>query len=181
MRRVAIIAVAFAATPAFAQQAPLDKLYACAGVADSAARLSCFDAAVAGLKIATETGGAVVVNREQIARAEKEAFGLLNPSLTALAESAAASATPVASAAARPAEKPKTLESVTLAVKSIEKAPDGSYRFVMENGQVWRQTDDLRLPGVGKGPWTAEIRKAAMGTFMLKLGDRTAVRVKRLE
>jgi hypothetical protein len=181
MRHVAILGLAFLTAPALAQQAPLDKVYACAGVTDGAARLACFDAAVAGLRTATESGSAVVVERAQIEKAEKEAFGLATPSLTALAESAAASATPAASTAAKPAEKPKTLDSVTLAVKSIEKNADGSYRFVMENGQVWRQTDQLRLAGLGKGPWTADIRKAAMGTFMLKLGDRTAVRVRRLE
>jgi hypothetical protein len=181
MRHLPILGLVLLAAPALAQQAPLDKLYACTSVTDSAPRLACFDEAVAGLRTATETGGAVVVNRAQIERAEKEAFGLAAPSLTALAESAAASTTPAASAAAKPTEKPKTLDNVTLAVKSVEKAPDGSYRFVMENGQVWRQTDSIRLPGLGKGPWTAEVRKAAMGTFMLKLGDRTAVRVRRLE
>jgi len=182
MRSVALFSLVLFATPAFAQQAPLDKVYACTSVSEGAARLACFDAAVAGLKTATETGGAVVVDRAQIEKAEKEAFGLDAPSLTALAESAAATAKPVAStSAAAPAVKPKTLDSVSLAVKSIGKGADGKYRFAMENGQVWRQTDDLKLSGLGKGPWTAEIRKAALGTFMLKLGDRTAVRVRRME
>lgn len=181
MRYLAILGIAFLAAPAFAQQAPLDKVYACTGVADGAARLACFDAAVAGLKTATETGSAVVVERAQIEKAEKEAFGLAAPSLTALAESAAASARPATSAATKPAEKPASLDSVTFPVKSVEKGADGRYRFVMENGQVWRQTDERTLPAIGRGPWTAEIRKGALNSFMLKLGDRTSVRVKRLE
>jgi hypothetical protein len=180
MRHLALLIGLLGSAPAFAQERPLDRVYACAGLTDSAARLACFDAAVADLRSATETSGAVLVDREQIAKAEKEAFGLATPSLTALAESAAAS-TATSSAALRPAEKPKTLDSVTLAVKSVQKGADGRYRFVMENGQIWRQTDQLVLPGVGKGPWTAEIRKAALGTFMLKLDNRTAVRVTRLE
>jgi hypothetical protein len=183
MRSVALFSLALVvAAPAFAQQASLDKVYACTGMADDAARLACFDAAVAGLKTATETGDAVVVNRAQIEKAEKEAFGLAAPTLSALAESAAATAKPMASTTATtPAAKPKALENVNLAVKAIDKGADGRYRFIMENGQVWRQSDDLKLAALGKGPWTAEIRKAAIGTFMLKLGDRTAVRVKRLE
>jgi hypothetical protein len=171
-----VAAFVLIALPAVAQEAPLDKVYACAGVTDSAQRLACYDAAVARLKQAESSGGLAVVNREQIEKAEKEAFGLATPSLSALAESArSTSAAPVAS------EKPKALERVTFPVKSVSTGPDGRYRFVMENGQEWRQMDAIKLPAIGKGPWQAEIRKAAVGSYMLKLDDRTAVRVKRVE
>lgn len=175
MRFPALPALAFIALPAFAQEAPLDKVYACAGIFDSAQRLACYDSAVAGLKQAESSGGLAVVNREQIERAEKEAFGLATPSLSALAESARSTA------AAPAAEKSKTLDRVTFPVKSVTTGPDGRYRFVMENGQEWRQTDGIKLPAIGKGPWQAEIRKAAVGSYMLKLDNRTAVRVKRVE
>lgn len=175
IRLAAIAVLATAALPAFAQQAPLGKVYACADIADSAQRLACYDSAIAGLRQAENSGGLAVVNREQIEQAEKEAFGLATPSLSALAESArTAPATPAA-------EKPKALERVTFPVKSVAKGPDGKYRFVMENGQEWRQIDSIKLPAIGKGPWQAEIRKAAIGSFLLKLDDRTAVRVRRWE
>jgi hypothetical protein len=171
----AIAAFALIALPAAAQEAPLDKVYVCAGVADRVQRLACYDAAVAGLKQAEASGGLAVVNREQIEKAEKEAFGLATPSLGALAESArSTSAAPVA-------EKSTALKRVTFPVKSVSTGPDGRYRFVMENGQEWRQTDGIKLPAIGSGPWQAEIRKAALGSYMLKLDDRTAVRVKRVE
>lgn len=176
MRFPVIAGMAFLALPAIAQQAPLDKVYACASVADSAQRLACYDSAVAGLKQAESSGGLAVVNREQIEKAEKEAFGLATPSLSALAESAR-STTPADAAT----EKPKALDRVTFAVKSVKPGPDGKYRFVMENGQEWRQTDGMKLSSLGKGPWQAEIRKGAIGGYMLKLDDRTAVRVKRVE
>jgi hypothetical protein len=175
MRFPVIAGMVLVALPAFAQAAPLDEVYACMGVTDIAQRLACYDAAVAGLKQAESSGGLAVVNREQIEKAEKEAFGLAAPSLSALAESAR-STTPAAEA-----EKPKALDRVTFPVKSVTKGPDGKYRFVMENGQEWRQTDGMKLPSLGKGPWQAEIRKGAMGGYMLKLDDRTAVRVKRVE
>lgn len=175
MRFPVIAGLAVVALPAFAQQAPLDKIYACAGITDGAQRLACFDAAVAGLKQAENSGGLAVVDRTQIERAEKEAFGLATPSLSALAESARSTT------AAPAAEKPKALDHVTFTVKSVKLGPDGKYRFVMENGQEWRQTDGMKLASLGKGPWQAEIRKGAMGGYMLKLDDRTAVRVKRAE
>jgi hypothetical protein len=175
MRFPVIAGVALVALPAFAQEAPLEKVYACAGVADGAQRLACFDSAVASLKQAENSGGLAVVNREQIDKAEKEAFGLATPSLSALAESARSAGSTVV------AETPKALERVTFPVKAVRMGPDNKYRFVMENGQEWRQTDTIKLPAIGKGPWQAEIRKAAIGTYMLKLDDRTAVRVKRAE
>jgi hypothetical protein len=191
MRLSILFGLALTAAPAFAQEAPLDKLYACAGVGDSAARLSCYDTAVAGLKQAQGGGDVAVVSRSQIEKAEKEAFGLPTPTLSALAASAQASSTPLAAlatpkapaaAATPPAPKPpQPLDRVTLAVKSVDKAGDGTLRFTMANGQVWRQTDSAKLPSIGQGPWTAEIRKAAIGSFMLKLDDRTAVRVKRVD
>jgi hypothetical protein len=177
MRFAALLVVGFAAAPAFAQEAPLDRIYACTSTADGAARLACFDTAVAALKQADAAGGVAVVDRAKIVQAEKEAFGLVAPTLTSIAESASSS-----SAAAKPkGEKSKALDRVTLVVKSVEKGVDGRYRFTMEDGQVWRQTDDLKLPAIGKGPWTADIRKAAIGTFLLKLDNRTAVRAKRVE
>jgi hypothetical protein len=180
MLRAIVCAFVFLAPPAFAQAAPLDGIYACAGIPDRAARLTCFDVAVASLKKADAAGGVAVVDRTQIEKAEKEAFGLVAPSLTAIAESArASSSTPGAGPAS--VQRSKGLEKVTFPVRSIVKGPDGRYRFTMENGQVWRQTDGITLPAIGKGPWQAEIRKAAIGSFMLKLDDRTSVRVKRAE
>jgi hypothetical protein len=174
MRHPTIAIFALIGLPAVAQEAPLGQVYACTGIADGAQRLACFDAAVAGLKQAETSGGLTVVNREQIEKAETETFGLPAPSLSALAESARARPTPTT-------EKPKALDRVTFPVKSVTKGPDGKYRFTMENGQQWRQTDSISLPALGNGPWEAEIRKAAVGSYMLKLGDRTAVRVKRME
>jgi len=176
MRFAGLLALSLVAAPAFAQEAPLDKIYACTSVAEGAARLACFDAATAALKAADAAGGVAVVDRAKIVQAEKEAFGLAAPTLSSIAESASTS-----TAAAAKIEKPKPLDKVTLKVKSVEKGADGRYRFTMEDGQVWRQTDDLSLPGVGKGPWVAEIRKAMIGTFLLKLDSRTAVRAKRVE
>ena len=162
------------ATPAFAQEAPLDKVYACAGKTDNAERLACYDAAVAGLKQAQTSGGVAVVSRSQIEAAEKEAFGLSQPSLSELARSAAKS--PAAQGA-----PPKELDSVTLNVTAMLRRPDGTYRFTMENGQVWEQIDTYDLGRTLKAPATAEIKKGMLGSYMLKVNGRTAVRAQRIK
>jgi hypothetical protein len=58
-------------------------------------------------------------------------------------------------------------DHVSLAVTAVSEGAGGKLRLTMENGQVWRQVDTTRLRNVGQGPWTAEIRKAALGSFML--------------
>lgn len=82
---------------------------------------------------------------------------------------------------AAPATKPVEPDRVSLAVSVLDKGADGKLRFTMENGQVWRQVDTTKLPNTSKGPWTAEIRKAAMGTFLLSLNHGRVVRVERVK
>jgi len=156
---------------AAAQEAPLERLYACPAIADDVQRLVCFDGAVAGLKQAETGGDVAVVSRQQIQKVEKEAFGLAMPSLPAL----------TAATGMRAVEKPVQLDRVSLAVKSIRKTGDGKVELTMENGQIWRQTDTSRLASLGKGPWTAHIRKAALGSFFLNIDNRTAIKAKRVE
>jgi hypothetical protein len=176
---------ALAPTAAIAQEAPLAKVYACADLKDGAQRLACFDGAVASLKQADAGGDVAVVSRSQVQKVEKDAFGLAVPSVTELAASVATSApSSAASAAARPPkiEKPKPLDRVTLPVKAINKDAHGDMTFVMENGQIWRKIDTTSMLGLGKGPWTAEIRKAALGSYVLSIvGTTASARVKRIE
>lgn len=158
-----------ASAPAFAQE-PLAKVYACADIADGAARLACFDGAVAGLKKDVAGGQVQVMSKEQVRAAEIQTFGSENLTVsTALA----------AASGRKPAEAPP--DRVTLKVKSITPGGDGNLRFLMENGQLWRQMDREKVVGLGSGPWTAEVRKAAMGTFFMNIEGRRAIRVKRVD
>jgi hypothetical protein len=169
---------------ALAQEAPLATVYACAGITEASARLACFDTAVATLRQAQTGGDLAIVSRAQIATAEREAFGLATPSLSTLAQSATTNTNTTTTtttpprAAVAPAEP---LDSVTLALARIETAGDGKLRFITKSGQIWRQTDRIKLANLGKGPWSAEVKKAALGSFMLKIGEKPPVRVMRVE
>ncbi|MEZ5938280.1 MAG: hypothetical protein R3C52_08675 [Hyphomonadaceae bacterium] len=170
-----------AQTPPAVQEAgpKLSDLYACSDVADDAARLACFDKAVATLRDAETVGDLAVVSRAQIEQVEREAFGLSVPSASQLAASVGVRPNPDAGTEAP--KKAQPLDSVTLAVKSIATGRDGKLRVVMENGQVWRQIDSERVRNLGKGPWQAEIKRGVFGSFFLKINDRPAVRARREE
>lgn len=183
---IATCALFAAPRAAVAQEPPLAKLYACADIADAGQRLACFDGAIAGLKQADASGDVAVVSRQQVQKVEKEAFGLSVPSVADLAASAAPAAASASSDRpnAKPVKpaKPKPLSQVTLAVKSIQTDNHGEMTFIMENGQVWKKIDTGSLGAIGKGPWTAEIRKASFGSYMLTLGGgNRSARVKRIE
>jgi hypothetical protein len=162
-------------SPAGGEGAGLAPLYACMSVAAVDARVACFDKAAADLKAGEAAGRVTVLTPKAIEQAQVATFGAADAGVSAVTSAVRATSTPGATAIPRPAE----LNRVTLAVTAIEPAPGGNRRFVMENGQVWRQTDGLAIPRVGQGPWTAEIRKAAVGSFLLKLDGKTAVRVQR--
>ena len=73
------------------------------------------------------------------------------------------------------------IDRASYGVKAITIGVDGKARFNLENGQIWKQVDTTKLRNLGDGPWTAEIRKAAMGSYLLTLGNKSvAVRVERV-
>ena len=146
------------AAPAVAQEALHKKVYACAQMADAGQRHSCFDSLVPELKKAGESQ-----------------FGATPaPKTSPLTVPVVTAETPKAP------KTPSEPEKVSLGVKSMSRSTDGKLRFTMENGQVWKQIDTTTLRNIGEAPWTAEIRKASFGSFLLSLNGGKAVRVERV-
>ena len=164
---------AAAAGTAVAQEAPLDKVNACAGISKSEDRLACYDAAVAGLKQAQQSGGVAVVSREQVAEAEKQAFGLGTARLSDVTRPPEAKAAVAA---------PEEIDSIKATITTAEKRSDGKFRFTLDNGQVWEQMENERNFRVRSTPGAAEIRKALLGSFMMNVdGSSKAIRVRRIK
>jgi len=163
----ALLPVIFAGA-AFAQEAPLTKIYGCAAITNADERLACYDSAVSVLKQAEATGSVAVVSKDQIAAAEKQSFGLPTPSLSSVAKSAA------------PAAAPDPLDRVDVTITSVTRKSPVLLRITLDNGQVWDEYDNSfgRLSGF---PLNAEIRRGALGGFMIKVGDRPLVRVRRVK
>ena len=144
--------------PALAQGALQGKLIGCANITDAAQRHACFDALVPELK--------------QISEAQFGAPEVKQSALTAPVGAVAAAS------AAKPAAEP---DKVTLQISSVSRAADGLVTFTMENGQVWTQTENKQLGSYNKGPWTAEIRKAMGGSFLMQVNGGGSIRVKRIK
>lgn len=162
-------AIALAATPAFAAEpaepAVIAALKACRAITADAERLACYDKAAQSVTKAQETGEVIIIDKQAARAARRQAFGLELPTLSILDKGA------------DKAESDK-LQSV---VKSAR--VDGEQRLVvtLEDGAVWRQIDDTMLGKPPKAGDTIEVRKAAMGSYMMKIGSQPAIRVRRIE
>ncbi|RRN63033.1 hypothetical protein [Caulobacter sp. 602-1] len=162
-------AIALAAAPAFAAEpaepAVIAALKACRAITADAERLACYDKAAQSVTKAQETGEVIIIDKQAARAARRQAFGLELPTLSILDKGA---------------DKAETdkLQSV---VKSAR--VDGEQRLVvtLEDGAVWRQIDDTMLGKPPKAGDTIEVRKAAMGSYMMKIGSQPAIRVRRIE
>lgn len=151
---------------------PTDAVYACASVAEDAARLACFDNAVATLRTQEEAGLVRTIDVARIQTIEKEAFGFSMPSLPALFSRSASDADKV---------KREDIDEITVAVKSARiQGVTGKAIVVLENGQTWEQIDTAKIPASSlRKAKEARVRKAALGSFMMTVDGGRSFRVKR--
>lgn len=184
-----------------AAQSPLSGVYACADLTDDAARLACYDKEVAGLKAAETQGEMVAVDQQQIQTIKRQAFGFSLPSLPRLGlhlggegktrpakvsvsqDRFADAKTPEGAVLAT--NHKGEITKVGYAVKRIGSNGEGDYRFYLENGQIWEEvgSEHAHIPKPRKGePNMAEIRKAALGSYLLVMNGRgKAIRVRRVQ
>ena len=151
---------------ALAEPVGTDAVYACASVDEDAERLACYDAAVGRLKEAEEAGEITTVTREQVEEVQRDSFGFSIPSLPSIA---------MPRLGGGDAEE---IEEVTYAVTDLDRNGYGKVTVTLENGQVWRPTDSERTPLSAD---EALIKRAAFGSFMMKLDGGRAFRVERVK
>ena len=168
---VAAAALAGASAAALAQgkaaeQRPeaFEALVRCRGIAEDVARLQCFDAAAAGLQQAAERRELVVVDREQVRKTKRSLFGLDIPNLNPFSGGPDAE---------------EEIQSIESKVASAVRHGGGRWSVTLEDGSSWIQTDDKPLAlGPRKGQ-TVLVKKAAMGSYMMRVNNQPAVRVRR--
>lgn len=156
--------------PLHAETASTEDVYACAALENDADRLACYDTAVGRLQQAEEAGDITTVSRTEVETVQKEAFGFSLPSLPTFGRNSDEAA------------QPKQVDRIELAVASISETALGKLIVRLENGQVWEQTDSDRVYySKRKGVESAEVKRAAFGSFRMKLDGGRAFRVKRVE
>ncbi len=197
---VSVAALCLAA-PAAAQEGPLGPVLECADIQDNAQRLACYDERVGALRTSVQTGEIVAVDRPAVEAIERDGFGLSLPSLPRLTLGLFSGGSGSAATASTAAERGISTAENTSGVEIVERGDDGQiervlmtiarvdsispnqYRFTMDNGQVWVQVESGRALSTRNLPGSqAEIRRAAMGSFLLRIDGRgQAIRVNRAQ
>lgn len=169
LRCAIFLAAAGCAGSAFGGEAPspaLEGLAACGAVAEPAARASCYDAAYGALSRAVSAGEVIIVQRQEAQAAQRGAFGLNLPQLSIFDR-------------ANPDAKP--LENVVDEARSVRRDEYGKWIVELADGAVWRQTDNEVLAPPPRPGSRVEIRRAAFGSYFMRIDDHKGVRAKRSE
>jgi hypothetical protein len=160
---ITVLPIAFLVVSARANDLPLQR---CRAIADSAARLVCYDA----VPIANAVANAVA---NSVANA-----GATTVSTTTLR------AAPVAATEAGFGLEQKRDDQLKMIVSRIVGPVEGwgpRTKFRLENGQVWQVSDDSNAVYNLKSP-TVKIERAILGGFEMEIeGAKRAPRVKRVE
>lgn len=152
------------AVPA-AQQRPeiLERLAACRTLTDNTERLTCYDAAAGALDAAQRQGDLVVMDRAAVNETRRELFGFNMPTLPRLFGN----------------DTSPELDSIETTLQSASRNSEGRWVFRLADGGTWRQIDSDPLRFQNRADQPVRVRKAALGSFMMTVGDSRAIRVRR--
>jgi len=148
----------------------LAEIARCTGIADSAARLKCFDAA------ALRTHGALAAPPAEGARDRVEGLEYSRPPRAVTRTEDFGKPPP-----------PPEITQITATVLELARTVRGRSIFTLDNGQVWRQLDgddtDVQDPGPGKTMKVAiEMGFGVLGNYNLTIEGRNGlIRVRRLK
>jgi hypothetical protein len=158
------VGAAFAGAAASPLPTAVQRLLDCRSAASDPARLACYDQAVAELGRLLASGDIVAVEKEQVTKVQRQAFGLSLPSLSLFERG----------------DKSAELSEIEGVAARAWRQLDGHWAVELEDGSVWAQTDEEpvnRLPHAGS---KVQIRKAALGSFFMKIDGQRALRARRM-
>ena len=164
--------LALSALPGVAANGPqkqggdaVDAVVACRDIADTAARLACFDQHVKALAEAKQRKDIVVMDREGVRAAKRGLFGFSLPRIKLFGDGDGDSETDV-----------KQIDST---VTTARAGAGGTVSFALKDGTVW-QTTEARM---GFGPRSGDeitITAGSLGSYIAKIKGGRSSKVKRV-
>jgi len=146
-----------------AQPAQLQRLIACRAIPDTQRRLDCFDRETAALAQAVQRRDVVMIDRQRARAAQRQLFGFSVPDFGGLFGGTG--------------DEVKEIEAL---VASADFNRDGGWTIRLKDGSVWTQTDDTVVPLKPKAGEKVVIRRAALGSFFMRVGRQPGFRAKRI-
>lgn len=157
------------AAPASAQEKQgenvVDAIVACRDIADTAARLACFDQRVAALAQAKQRKDIVVMDREGVRAAKRGLFGFSLPKIKLFGDGDGDGDADI-----------KQIDSVVTAARS---GAGGLTTIALKDGTQW-QTTEARMGFNPKSGDEITITAGALGSYMAKIKGGRSSKVKRV-
>ncbi|HEY0624320.1 hypothetical protein [Sphingomonas sp.] len=164
------LAAAALAAPAAAQEAGggkvVDAVTACRDVADSAARLACFDAAVARLAAAQDKKEVVVLDRAEVQKTRRSLFGFTLPRIKLFG-------------GGDDEDNPEDIKEINGSVAGVSAVSGDRWTVTLDDDTRWITTESSRgfPPRAGE---TVRIRRAALGSYDASFNKRRTIKVRRI-
>lgn len=162
-----VIAASLVAGHAYAQQNVaatgndlIGAVTRCRGIEADAARLACFDSAAIQLAAAGEVA---VVSRQDVEQNQRRLFGFNVSALNPFDNSGRA----------------ENLQSISATMTSARNLGRGEWSITLDDGSVWRKTDGADVSFSANRQYPVTVRRAALGSYLMKVGDNPPFRVRR--
>lgn len=163
---LALVAPAAGAAQSGERPELLSRLVDCRSITANAERLACYDARVSALDEAERKREVVVVDRAQVREARRSLFGLTLPKIRLFGDRDDAP------------EEPEFAQIETTLKEAAQAG--GRWRFTLQDGANWVQTDSEELARTPRPGQAIRIRKGALGSFLANIERQPAIRVKRV-
>lgn len=147
--------------------AAFSRVVQCRDIADTAARLACYDREVAALDEAEKKQEVVIVDREKVREAKRSLFGLKLPRIDLFGggdENDSATA---------------EIDKIESTVATIWRQGDGTVAFTLPDGAMWVQTDNKTVAGRLKPGGKVTIERGALGSYFARLEGRPGFKAAR--
>lgn len=138
----------------------------CRVIADTSARLACYDTAAAALDQAVASRSVVVLGAEDVRRTKRSLFGFSLPRLPFLG-----------SGKDGDSAEEREIEST---IASASEGAYGRWRVRLEEGGVWETTEAASGSNEPFAGAKVRIRRAALGSYLMNVGRSRALRVRRV-
>ena len=132
----------------------------CRAIQADTARLACFDAASASLAAAGEVA---VVSRQDVEQNQRRLFGFNVSALNPFDSSG----------------RSESLQSISATMTSARSLGRGEWLITLDDGSTWRKTDSVETLFSANRQYPVTVRRAALGSYMMKVANDPPFRVKR--
>ncbi len=145
-------------------EATIDELKACRAIIDPDARLACYDREVGEVITATEEGTLQVVDKEDVEETRRGLFGFTLPKIKLFG-----------------GDDGGEMTELETTITSVRRDGREAWIFTTKEGSVWRISETKlgwRPPQEGQ---TVVLKKAAMGSYFIRVNGQIGVKGRRIE